>query len=235
MTMKVQLLVSEWCVPCRDAERVWGEVARAKTIAFEVLDLGQPEGRSVVARLGIRTVPSTVIDGTLAHLGVPTLAEAAALVAAAPDRDASAAESHYVGLTLEATSRWAIASSALYLAIAGAALVFGGGIAGDAPWRPSAIHAFGVGFAAFIIFGLGEHLVPRFTGAPIRGGWVAWTQLALAHAGTLSLVAGFATDRRGLAIAGGLAAWAAFAIFAARLGPVLLSPRAEGPVGGTTA
>lgn len=229
--MKVQLLVSEWCVPCRDAERVWQEVARSKAIAFEVLDVGQPEGRSIVASLGIRTVPSTVIDGVLANLGVPTLAEAAALVAAAPDRAASAAQSHYVGLTLEATSLWAIASSAIYLAMAGAALVFGGGIAGDAPWRPSAIHAFGLGFAAFIIFGLGEHLVPRFTGAPIRGGWLAWTQLALAHAGTLSLVAGFATDHRALAIAGGLAAWAAFAIFAARLAPLLIAPSGESAAG----
>jgi len=232
--MKVQLLVSEWCAPCRDAERVWGEAARAKEFAFEVLDVGQPEGRSIVVGLGVRTVPATVIDGKLVSVGVPTLADAAGFVAAAPDREASTADSHYVGLTLEATSRWAIASSAIYLAIAGAALVFGGGIAGDAPWRPPAIHAFGLGFAAFIIFGLGEHLIPRFTGAPIRGGWMAWTQLALAHAGTLSLVAGFAMDRRGLAIAGGLAAWAAFAIFAARLGPLLLSPGATGPASART-
>ncbi len=222
--MKVQLLVSEWCAPCRDAERVWGEVARSKEFAFEVLDVGQPEGRSIVAGLGVRTVPASVIDGRLASVGVPTIAEAAGFVAAAPDRAASAAESHYVGLTLEATSRWAIASSAIYLVLAGAALVFGGGIVGNAPWRPPAIHAFGLGFAAFIIFGLGEHLVPRFTGAPIRGGWVAWTQLALAHVGTLALVAGFAADLRGLALAGGIVAWVALAIFAARLAPMLLLP-----------
>lgn len=221
MTMKVQLLVSEWCAPCRSAEQVWQGVAQKKAIAFEVLDVGQPEGRAIVARLGVRTVPASVIDGMLGHVGVPSLQEASALVAAAPECEATAAQSHYVGLTLEATSAWAVASAVVYLAMAGAALAFGGGIAGDAPWRPAAIHAFGLGFVAFAIFGLGEHLLPRFIGAPIRGGWAAWMQLVLTHAGTILLLAGFLADRRALAIAGGVVAWAAFALFAARLAPVL--------------
>lgn len=220
MTIRVQLLVSEWCVPCRGAEEVWRGVAQKKAIAFEVLDVGQPEGRAVVARLGVRTVPSTVVDGALAHIGVPSGTEALALVAAAPDRAADA-QSHYVGLTLEATSGWAIASAAIYLALSGVALVFGGGIAGDAPWRAAALHAFGLGFAAFFIFGLGEHLLPRFTGAPIRGGRLAWAQLGVAHAGTIGLVAGLAAGRNDLALIGGLLAWIAFAIFAARIAPVL--------------
>ena len=220
--MKVQLLVSEWCMPCRDAEEVWRRVARHKAIAFEVLDVGQPEGREVVARLGVRTVPSTVIDGVLQHLGVPTQQEAAALTAAAPAREEASSE-HYVGLTLEATSAWAIFSSAIYLAAAGAALAFGNGLAGDAPWRAAALHVFGLGFAAFIVFGLGEHLLPRFTGAPIRGGAVAWLQQALAHAGTIFLLIGFSLPARPLALAGGALAWAALALFAARLAPVLMA------------
>ncbi|HSQ79591.1 MAG TPA: thioredoxin family protein [Casimicrobiaceae bacterium] len=224
MTVRVQLLVSEWCVPCRGAEEVWRAVAQKKSFAFEVLDVGQPEGRAIVSRLGVRTVPSTVIDGELKHLGVPSVGEATALVAAAPEREPTAAESHYVGLSLEATSAWAIASSALYLALAGAALPFGGGIAGDAPWRAAALHAYGMGFVAFVVLGLGEHLLPRFTGAPIRGGALAWTQIGLVHAGTLLMVAGFLADVRAIAIAGGLAAWAAFALFAWRLLPVLRHP-----------
>jgi glutaredoxin len=222
MTIKVQLLVSEWCAPCRGAEEVWRRIAQKKAIAYEVLDVGQPEGRSVVARLGVRTVPATIIDGVLRHVGVPTSKEAIEFVAAAPDKAAS--DSHYIGLTLEATSSWAIASAAIYLALVGSALVFGGGIAGDAPWRAAALHGFGLGFLAFVIFGTAEHLLPRFTGSPIRGGWVAWTQQGLAHAGTVLLVAGFAADQRAVALAGGLLAWAAFALFSARLVPVLWSP-----------
>lgn len=225
---RVQLLVSEWCTPCRSAEQVWQGVARKKVIAFEVLDVGQPEGRAVVARVGVRTVPATVIDGALGHLGVPSPSEAMALVAAAPDRAGERDASHYVGLTLEATSAWFIVSSALYLLAAGAALVFGGGLLGDAPWRGPAMHAFGLGFAGFFTFGLGEHLLPRFTGAPIRGGWIAWSQLGLAHAGTLLLMAGLALDMRALAGAGGALAWLALALFAWRLAPVLLRSRADG-------
>lgn len=209
-------------MPCRDAEAVWHRVAQRKDIAFEVLDVGQPEGRDVVARLGVRTVPSTVIDGMLKHLGVPTLQEAAALTAGAPEREA-ALDAHYVGLTLETTSGWAILASAVYLAAAGASLVFGDGIAGEAPWRAPALHAYGLGFVTFFIFGLGEHLLPRFTGAPIRGGAPAWLQQGLGHGGTLLLAAGLAFAAKELALAGGALAWLAFALFAWRLAPVLMA------------
>jgi len=222
MTIKVQLLVSEWCAPCRSAEEVWRGVAQKKSIAFEVLDVGQPEGRAIVTRLGIKTIPSTVVDGELRFLGVPSSKEAMELVAAAPDFAAGGMRAHYVGLTFESTSGWAIASAAIYLALAGAALVLGGGMTGDAPWRAAALHAFGLGFAALMIFGLGEHLLPRFTGTPILGGWLAWVQFGLAHAGVALLIAGFATDRRTVELAGGVLAWAAVALFATRLAPVLL-------------
>lgn len=221
MTMRVQLLVSEWCTPCRAAESVWRTVADERAIAFEVLDVAQPEGRAVVARLGVRTIPATVIDGELKHVGVPTLGQARVLVAAAPARPAGAAR--YVGLTLEATSAWAIAAAALYLAAAGAALVAGGGIAGDAPWRAAALHVFGLGFVAFFIFGLGEHLLARFTGRPIPAGIAAWAQQALGHAGAIGLAAGLAAGERALALAGGVLAWAALALFAARIAPLVLA------------
>jgi glutaredoxin len=220
--MRVQLLVSEWCMPCRDAEQVWRRIVERKDVAFEVLDVGQPEGREIVVRLGVRTVPSTVIDGVLQHLGVPTPQEASALTAAAPEREA-AASAHYVGLTLEASSAWATFSAALYLAAAGSALVFGAGLAGDAPWRAAALHVYGLGFAVFLVFGLGEHLLPRFIGAPIRAGGVAWLQQALAHAGVIFLAGGFFLGMRPLALAGGVFAWTAFALFAWRLAPVLMA------------
>ena len=216
--MKVQLLVSEWCVPCRAAEKVWLQLAEEKAFAFEALDVGQPEGRAVVARLGVRTVPASVIDGVLRHLGVPSLAEARALVARAPERPRDSA--HYVGLGMAASSEWAIASAVVYLALSGAALLLEGGLT-DATWRGPALHAFGMGFVAFLILGLGEHLLPRFLAAPIRGGAAAWSQLGLAHAGTLLLAAGLAAGASGVALAGGALAWLAFAVFAWRIAPLL--------------
>jgi hypothetical protein len=218
--MKVQLLVSEWCAPCRGAEEAWRQAAARKDFRFEVLDVGQPEGRSVVARLAIKTVPATVIDDALRHVGVPTLAQALEFVAAAPARTAAGAS--YVGLTLGTTGRWAIAAAAVYLVLAGAALVFGGGIAGDATWRPVAVHVFGFGFVGFTVFGLGEHMLPRFVGAPIRGGGLAWTQYSLAHAGLVGLAAGLALGVGSLAFLGGLLAWVGLLMFAARLLPMLV-------------
>ncbi len=84
-----------------------------------------------------------------------------------------------------------------------------------------ALHAFGLGFLTFVIFGLGEHMLPRFTGAPIRGGSLSWAQQGLAHAGTILLLFGFAFDQRAIAVIGGMLAWAALALFSARLAPVL--------------
>ena len=45
-------------MPWRSAKEIWRTVAQRKAIAFEVLDAGQREGREVIAKLGVRTVPS---------------------------------------------------------------------------------------------------------------------------------------------------------------------------------
>ena len=219
MSMKVQLLVSEWCEPCRGAEAVWREAARRKDFAFEVLDVGQPEGRAIVARHAIKTVPAGVVDGVLRHVGIPTLAQALDFVAGTPDRSAPRAE--YVGITLGSTSRWAITAAALYLVLAGAGLAFADGIAGVPPWRAATVHLFGLGFVTFAVFGFGEHMLPRFIGAPIRGGWAAWAQQALAHAGLALMVVNTVVAVRWMALLGGLLALGGLSAFSVRLWPVL--------------
>ena len=219
MTVKVQLLVSEWCEPCRGAEAVWREAAQRKDFVFEVLDVGQPEGRAIVAKHAIKTVPAGVVDDVLRHVGIPTLAQALEFVAAAPGR--SARQSEYVGLTLGVTSRWAIAAAALYLVVAGAGLVFGDGIAGVPPWRAATVHVFGLGFVTFAVFGFAEHMLPRFIGAPIRGGWPAWMQQVLVHAGLALMVMQAIAGARALALLGGVLALMGLATFAVRLWPVL--------------
>jgi hypothetical protein len=219
MTVKVQLLVSEWCEPCRGAETVWREAAQRKDFVFEVLDVGQPEGRAIVALHAIKTVPAGVVDDVLRHVGIPTLAQALEFVAAAPDRSARRAD--YVGMTLGVTSRWAIAAAAMYLALAGVGLVFGDGIAGVPPWRAVTVHLFGIGFLTFAVFGFAEHMLPRFIGAPVRGGWMAWTQQGLLHVGLVLMVIQAIAGARSLALLGGVLALAGLAAFAVRLWPVL--------------
>ncbi|MBS3800019.1 MAG: thioredoxin family protein, partial [Thioalkalivibrio sp.] len=84
--MKVELLVSEWCASCHDAERIWRQVAEDKQIEFAVVDMGQPEGRELATRLRIRSIPAVVIEGELKHIGLLDRSAATELVAAAPDR-----------------------------------------------------------------------------------------------------------------------------------------------------
>jgi hypothetical protein len=198
---------------------VWREAAQRKDFVFEVLDVAQPEGRAIVARHAIKTVPAGVVDDTLRHVGVPTLAQALEFVAAAPDRSSRGAE--YVGLTLGVTSGWAISAAAVYLVLAGAGLVFSDGIAGVPPWRSAMVHLFGLGFITFAVFGFAEHMLPRFIAAPIRGGWLAWTQQALVHAGLVTMAIGSISGGRGAALLGGLLSLGGLAAFASRLGPVL--------------
>jgi len=217
--MKVELLVSEWCASCHDAERIWRQVAEKKQIDFAVVDMGQPEGRELATRLRIRSIPAVVVDGELRHIGLMELHAATELVAAAPTRVNDRIQ--HVGLGLSPSSRASILGALCWLLIAGAALPLGGLLL-DGTARPVALHAFNLGFLVLLIMGLGEHMLPRFTGKPIAGGWLwAWLPQGLVHAGVLGLAMGWFADMPGLAIAGAVAATAAFALFTARILPLL--------------
>lgn len=82
--MKVQLLVSESCVPCGQAEKVWRQVAAERGLDFSVVNLDQPEGRALASRLQLKTVPALLVDGSLIAIGVQSLEEARALVRHGP-------------------------------------------------------------------------------------------------------------------------------------------------------
>jgi len=206
MTMRVELLVSDWCPTCPAAEAVWRRVAAEKDIDYAVLDLAQPEGKRLARDLRVRTIPALVIDGQLKAVGVLPLGEARALVAAAPDRAARAAR--HVGMLLGRDERLFALAALGWLVVSGFAMLAAGSLVAPAP-----IHLFG-GFAMCLIYALGAHMLPRFTGRPIRGGAWSHAQLALANAG----IALFAF---GLALAGGALLWLSLLLFALRLWPVL--------------
>ena len=79
--MKVQLLVSETCVPCGQAEKVWRQVADERALDFSVVNLTDPQGRQLADDLQLKTIPAVVIDGVLVAIGVQSLDEARALIA----------------------------------------------------------------------------------------------------------------------------------------------------------
>jgi glutaredoxin len=225
--MKVELLVSEWCASCHQAEKVWRQVSEERDFDFAVVDMGQPEGKALVSRLRLKTIPALVIDGQLVAIGVQPPEEARKLVASAPPKRTGA--TRHIGLAMSLTGRVAVHASMIYLVLAGTALFQGSlFLAGYA--RPAALHLFTLGFLTFLIYALGEHMLPRFTGNPIRMGAVAWGQQAMAHAGLIMLGAGFWLHLPMLAATGGFLAWTGLLIFTLRLWPVLWPRKLAGRV-----
>jgi glutaredoxin len=217
--MKVELLVSEWCASCHDAERVWRQVAERKEIDFAVVDMAQPEGRELATRLRIRSIPALVVDGELRHVGTMDVGAAMELVSTAPDREPTARR--HVGLGLSASSRASLLGAMGWLAVAGVALPLGG-LLPDPGAQPVLLHAFNLGFLVLLIMGLGEHMLPRFTGKPIAGGWLwAWLPQGLLHGGVFALAIGWLGDIPLVTVTGALAATTALAVFTARVIPVL--------------
>jgi thioredoxin-like negative regulator of GroEL len=84
--MKVQLLVSDACAPCDQAEKVWRGVAAERELDFSVVNLDRPEGMQLAERLQLQTIPALVVDGVLVAIGVQSAEEARALVSRAPPR-----------------------------------------------------------------------------------------------------------------------------------------------------
>ncbi len=223
--MKVQLLVSDWCASCHQAEKVWREVSEEREFEFEVVDMGQSEGKELVSRLRLKTIPALVVDGKLVAIGLQSKQQALIIVGAAPPKAASWA--HHVGLSMGFSSRVAVHSSLAYLFIAGGFLAVKGSLFLTGFARVAPLHLFTLGFMTFMVYALGEHMLPRFTGNPIRSGSLAWWQLGFAHAGVLMLVTGFVSRLHWLALGGAILAWVALLLFMLRLWPVLW-PREAG-------
>ncbi len=77
----VILLVSKWCAECIPADRVWRTLAEErKDFTYKLIDVADPEGRRLSIDLYIRSVPSTIIDGKLSYVGIPTKEDAGELL-----------------------------------------------------------------------------------------------------------------------------------------------------------
>ncbi len=74
---EVILLVSKWCEECVPADRVWKTLFdERKDFTYRLIDVSEPEGRRISISLYIRSVPSTIIDGKLSYVGIPTKEDA---------------------------------------------------------------------------------------------------------------------------------------------------------------
>lgn len=217
--MKVELLVSDWCPTCPQAEQVWRQVAAERAIEFAVLDMMQPEGRALTQRLRIRTIPAVVVDGILQGVGVQSLSEAHRLVAAAPMR--KRASPLHAGMLLSADNRLFITTAMIYLMTSGVWMLVQGTLVSDGALRPVGIHLFGAGFVLSLIYGLGAHMLPRFTGNPIRVGAWSWTQYGCINLGIMLFIGGYWAASRWVIIAGGGLMWLSLLLFTLRVWTVL--------------
>lgn len=69
----------------------------------------------------------------------------------------------------------------LWMALSPAAIVY----------RPAHVHADLLGFVSMMIFGVAYHVIPRFTGNPLRSRSVAQVHVWVANAGLALLVGGW--------------------------------------------
>ena len=84
-------------------------------------------------------------------------------------------------------------------------------------YRPAHMHANLLGFASMMIFGVAYHVIPRFTGTPLRSRVLPTVHLVVANAGLATMVAGFLlrgmapdVSRIVLPVGGALSAFGAF-------------------------
>lgn len=75
-------------------------------------------------------------------------------------------------------------------------------------------HLMLVGFVGMMIFGVGLHVLPRFTGHNLFSERLADAQFWLANLGLLAMVLGWLFAIPSASSAGGAALWLAFALFA---------------------
>lgn len=78
--MRVELLITDGCEPCQQAESLWREMAAERGFEFVVVKLAEPYGREMTRRLHLKTIPAVVVDGVLRGIGVQSRAEAIALI-----------------------------------------------------------------------------------------------------------------------------------------------------------
>ncbi|MGE5666587.1 MAG: hypothetical protein ACM338_00175 [Betaproteobacteria bacterium] len=113
-------------------------------------------------------------------------------------------------------NRWFIAAALVYALLGG--LLGLGWLALPAALPALALRAHAhlmlVGFVGMMIFGVGLHVLPRFTGRALYSERLADVQFACVNVGLIAMVAGWLGGAHLAVEAGGGLAWAGFFLFA---------------------
>lgn len=116
-------------------------------------------------------------------------------------------------------NRWFVLSGLLHGLLGGLVgllwLAEPGFMAGNVPRVHG--HVMLLGFITLHIYGIGLHVLPRFSGRALFSERAADAQFWLAHLGLWGLLAGWLGAPGNIAIVGGALAWGAMALFAANI------------------
>ena len=67
--LEVLVATSQWCVTCPATVRQWQDLAKTYDFSVREVDVGTLQGRELAVRLYIRSVPSTIVNNQVIHVG----------------------------------------------------------------------------------------------------------------------------------------------------------------------
>lgn len=71
MITQVTLVVAGWCPVCPSARELWRGLKKEYDFHYDEIDVASPLGERLVSEFNILSVPTTIIDGSVAFVGVP--------------------------------------------------------------------------------------------------------------------------------------------------------------------
>ncbi len=89
-------------------------------------------------------------------------------------------------------------------------------------------HIMLIGFVSMMIYGVGLHVLPRFSGRALFSERLATWQLYVCNAGLWVMSAGWLADAHALVLVGGAVSWIGIGMFAFN---IALTVKAYGPAG----
>ncbi len=127
-------------------------------------------------------------------------------------------------------NRWFVAASLAYALLGGAIGIVWLFDPGAVPGNVARLHGhiMLLGFVAMMIYGVGLHVLPRFSGRPLWSERLANWQFYVANLGLWIMAAGWLAFNNPVVMAGGAVSWAAIAMFS---GNIMLTVRHYGPKG----
>lgn len=78
--VRVTIVTTKSCVYCPTAKRLWTDIKKDHKFDYEEVDALSEKGQDIVARHGIMSVPTTLIDGRVVFTGIPDKNKAIAAV-----------------------------------------------------------------------------------------------------------------------------------------------------------